>query len=123
MNGCSRLAAAGARGVTPDVAAPRPSAAVILVRDGPSGLETFMVRRHARSPVLPSAYVFPGGTVRADDLDLELDDTASQRLATALSERSDSPVSAEQATAYYVSALRELFEEAGVLLVRDQEGR
>src|ERR1700680_3520181 len=104
MNGCSRLAAAGARGVTPDVAAPRPSAAVILVRDGPPGLETFMVRRHARSPVLPSAYVFPGGTVRPDDHDLQIDPPESEQLARALSERSDSPVNAKQAAAYYVSA-------------------
>ena len=106
-----------------EVAAARPSASVILVRDGPSGLETFMVRRHQRSPVLPSAYVFPGGTIRADDLHLELDPHAPERLAEALSARSDSPVDAQQAVAYYVSALRELFEEAGVLLVRDPTGR
>ena len=45
----------------------RLSASVILVRDGSAGLETFMVRRHAQSRVAPSAYVFPGGTVRPDD--------------------------------------------------------
>src|ERR1700680_3409020 len=105
MNGCSRLAAAGARGVTPDVAAPRPSASVILVRDGPSGLETFMVLRHARSPVLPSAYVFPGGTVRPDDSAFELDASDRQPLTQALSERSDAPVDPGQAVAYYVCAL------------------
>jgi len=60
---------------------------------------------------------------RADDLDLALDPTESQGMARALSERSDSPVEAEQAVAYYVSALRELFEEAGVLLVRDADAR
>jgi 8-oxo-dGTP pyrophosphatase MutT (NUDIX family) len=105
------------------VAEPRASASVILVRDGPGGLETFMVRRHARSPVLPSAYVFPGGTVRADDLELELERSQGQRLEHMLSERSDSPVAADQAAAYYVCALRELFEEAGVLLVRDAAGQ
>src|SRR5260370_19948092 len=101
------------------VVEPRPSASVILVRDAPggSGLETLMVRRHARSPVAPSAYVFPGGTVRPDDLDAAPLD--GQPLARALSERSDTPVEAIQAAAFYVSALRELFEEAGVLLVRD----
>jgi 8-oxo-dGTP pyrophosphatase MutT (NUDIX family) len=119
--GAARMASAEvAAGV---VAAPRPSASVILVRESPTGLETFMVRRHARSPVLPSAYVFPGGTVRPDDLDLQVDAEESQRLARALSERSDSPVQAEPAVAYYVSALRELFEEAGVLLGRAADGR
>ena len=49
----------------------RPSASVILVRDSAQGLETFMVRRHVRSAVAPNAYVFPGGTLRADDLEFD----------------------------------------------------
>jgi 8-oxo-dGTP pyrophosphatase MutT (NUDIX family) len=96
----------------------RPSASVILARDGPTGLETFMVRRHARSPVAPSAYVFPGGTVRSDDADV-VGHEAGAELAQCLSERSDTPVDQAEAAAFYVSAVRELFEEAGVLLVRD----
>jgi 8-oxo-dGTP pyrophosphatase MutT (NUDIX family) len=93
---------------------------VILVRDGPAGLESFMVRRHARSPVAPSAYVFPGGTVRDDDLALLVQDPST--LADALSARSDTPVAPPEAAALYVCALRELFEEAGILLVRDASG-
>jgi 8-oxo-dGTP pyrophosphatase MutT (NUDIX family) len=102
------------------VAVPRPSASVILVRDGPPGLQTFMVRRHVRSPVAPSAYVFPGGTVRADDLSYVVADTAL--LADALSSRSDVEVPAREAAALYVCAVRELFEEAGVFLVRRADG-
>jgi 8-oxo-dGTP pyrophosphatase MutT (NUDIX family) len=100
---------------------PRPSASVILVRDGPTGLETFMLRRHARSPVAPSAYVFPGGTVRPDDPQAAPPD--GKALAHELSARGDTPVDSAQAAALYVSAVRELFEEAGVMLVRDAEGR
>jgi 8-oxo-dGTP pyrophosphatase MutT (NUDIX family) len=96
---------------------PRPSASVILVRDGPDGLECFMVRRHARSPAAPSAYVFPGGTVRDDDFEVPTSD-----MAPVLSERSDSPVESAKAAAFYVCAVRELFEEAGVLLVLDAAG-
>ena len=81
-----------------------------------------MVRRHARSPVAPSAYVFPGGTVRSDDVQ-SLPQRDRHALAIALSERSDTPVEADDAAALYVCALRELFEEAGVLLVRDADGR
>lgn len=103
------------------VVEPRPSASVILVRDAPHGLETFMVRRHARSPVAPSAYVFPGGTVRPDDLEAAPPDPES--LARVLSERSDRPVDPMPAAAFYICAVRELFEEAGVLLVRDAAGR
>jgi 8-oxo-dGTP pyrophosphatase MutT (NUDIX family) len=97
----------------------RPSASVILARDGAEGLEIFMVRRHARSPVAPSAYVFPGGTVRADDLHFAPEPDRAE-LARALSDRADTPVQPDQAAAFYVSALRELFEEAGVLLVRER---
>jgi 8-oxo-dGTP pyrophosphatase MutT (NUDIX family) len=104
------------------VAEPRPSASVILARDGAHGLQVFMVRRHARSPVAPSAYVFPGGTLRADDLHFG-PEPDRETLTRVLSERADTPVPRDQAPAFYVSALRELFEEAGVLLVRDAYGR
>ncbi len=99
---------------------PRLSASVMLVRDGPRGLETFMVRRHARSPVFPSAYVFPGGTVDEDDLVFHAAD--GDALLASLAGRSDTPVSPTEATALFVCAARELFEEAGVLLVRDAAG-
>ena len=98
----------------------RPSASIILVRDGAAGLETFMVRRHAQSAVAPSAYVFPGGTLRADDAELQAGDPAS--LARTLSARSDTPVEPERAVAYYACAIRELFEEAGVLLAYEADG-
>src|SRR5205823_5178228 len=75
---------------------------------------------HARSPVAPSAYVFPGGTVRDDDIAASFLDT--EALAQSLSERSDSPVEPARASALYVCAVRELFEEAGVFLVRDVAG-
>ncbi len=95
----------------------RPSSSVILVRDAGHGLETFMVRRHARSRVAPRAYVFPGGTVRQDDLLATPVDLPAEVLA-----RADCPVAPSQAAGYFVCALRELFEEAGVLLVREREG-
>jgi 8-oxo-dGTP pyrophosphatase MutT (NUDIX family) len=103
------------------VVEPRPSASVILVRDAAAGLETFMVRRHARSPAFASAYVFPGGTVRDDDRQLPVSD--AQALAHTLGGRSDAPVAPSQASALYACAVRELFEEAGVLLVRGADGR
>ena len=92
----------------------RPSASVILVRDGPAGLETFMVRRHAEQSVNPNVYVFPGGTVRADDTDLAWPSPPEDLCA-----RSDAAIEPDQARAVYACAIRELFEEAGVLLVRD----
>ena len=104
------------------MADPRPSASVILARDAADALELFMVRRHARSPVAPSAYVFPGGTLHAEDFCFQPEPDHAA-LARALSERADTPVDPPQASAFYVGALRELFEEAGVLLVRDSSGQ
>src|SRR5256885_8807981 len=92
---------------------PRPSASVILVRDGAEGLETFMVRRHAKSRVAPSAFVFPGGTVRDDDSGVSFD---------GLSQRTDTPLPAPVSGTYFVAAIRELFEEAGVLLACTSDG-
>ena len=80
-----------------------------------------MVLRHARSPAFPSAYVFPGGTVHHDDLELRVSDDDA-RIVKDMSARSDAPLSDEQAAAVYICAVRELFEEAGVLLVRDGTG-
>ena len=97
-----------------EAAIPRPSASVILVRDAHEGLETFMVRRHARSRVAPSAFVFPGGTVRSDDTLLRAEVPAL---------RSDTQLPADEARAYFVAAVRELFEEAGVLLVCGATGQ
>jgi 8-oxo-dGTP pyrophosphatase MutT (NUDIX family) len=72
-----------------------------------------MVRRHAEMSVNPNVYVFPGGTVHADDT------AAAWPAAPDLSERSDEAVTPDAARALFICALRELFEEAGVLLVRD----
>jgi 8-oxo-dGTP pyrophosphatase MutT (NUDIX family) len=46
---------------------PAAAASVILLRDGPSGLETYLLHRHARMAFAPSMVVFPGGRVDAID--------------------------------------------------------
>ncbi len=93
----------------------RAAGTVVLLRDGEQGLEVFMVRRHSASDVLGGAYVFPGGKV--DDLDASPDLTAlldqpSEQLRLLLNEP-DLSISA--AAALYVAAVREAFEECGVL--------
>jgi 8-oxo-dGTP pyrophosphatase MutT (NUDIX family) len=98
--------------------APRDAATVIILRDGPGGLEVFLVKRHGLSDVLGGAYVFPGG--KLDDSDLLLAESAhldqdSTRLHAALAEPALSP---ERARGLYVAALREAFEECGVLFAQ-----
>jgi 8-oxo-dGTP pyrophosphatase MutT (NUDIX family) len=58
-------AARWTRDSVPSLAAP--AASVILLRDGPSGLETYLLHRHARMAFAPSMVVFPGGRVDAVD--------------------------------------------------------
>lgn len=91
-----------------------PSASVVLLRDAGDDLEVFLLRRHAQSDVLGGAYVFPGGKLDTDDaLGLERLDRSPQELHALLGEPELDPAAA---AALFVAALRELFEEAGVLL-------
>lgn len=94
---------------------PRPAATVILLRDGARGLEVFLIKRHLKSNVLGGAFVFPGGKV--DKLDAELDtvlyiDQPLLNLHTALNEPD---IDHATAAGLYVAAVREMFEEAGIL--------
>jgi 8-oxo-dGTP pyrophosphatase MutT (NUDIX family) len=75
----------------------RPASTVLLLRDAPGGLEVFMVVRHAANAFAGGALVFPGGSVDAADLVLAGGD-------------------AERA--FRVAAVRETWEECGVLLAK-----
>ena len=104
--------------MTPDVPL-RDAATVMLVRDDDDGLEVFMLRRNLNSDFVGGAYVFPGGAVdeadRHSDLDAvcegRSDDGASQLLGID-----------RGGLAFWVAAIRESFEEAGVLLATTPHG-
>lgn len=100
------------------VVTPRPASSVILLRDGELGPEVFMVERQRSARFVGGAHVFPGGRVDpedalAADFCAGLDDEAASRRLNV--ERGG--------LAHYVAAIRECFEEAGVLLARDSTGR
>ena len=91
----------------------------MLVRDGAEGLEVFMLQRTLSAAFARGQYVFPGGKVDdadhgeafepiCDGLD---DETASDRMGMA-----------HGGLAWLVAAIRECFEEAGVLLARPVDG-
>ena len=62
------------------IVAPRPAATVVLFRDAEAGgLEVYLVRRHARSGFMASAYVFPGGAAEPGEDDLRV--TGARELA------------------------------------------
>jgi 8-oxo-dGTP pyrophosphatase MutT (NUDIX family) len=100
------------------VLVPRDAATVMLVRDAPE-LEVFMLRRNHDSVWIAGASVFPGGAVDTDDRDprwtprcVGWDDARASRAV----ERDSGGLG------FLVAAVRETFEEAGVLLARDAEG-
>jgi 8-oxo-dGTP pyrophosphatase MutT (NUDIX family) len=100
---------------------------VVLVRQGSEDVEVFMVRRSPRSEFAASVYVFPGGSVRADDMAPEAAKAAGLSPERALQvfegRGSELPPDPVVALGLNVAALRELYEEAGVLLAREPDGR
>ena len=103
-----------------DVVPTRPAATVVLVRDGePDGLEVFVLRRAAAAAFAAGMYVFPGG--RVDDAD------GAAAIAAHCDGLDDATASARLGIdggglAFWVAAVRECFEEAGVLLARRSDG-
>ncbi|RYZ05551.1 MAG: MBL fold metallo-hydrolase [Comamonadaceae bacterium] len=87
-----------------------PAATVLLLRDSEAGIEVLMTRRSENASFAPGAYVFPGG--RIDDTDVESRPIALRR-------RTQSRVQLTQA----IAAVRESFEELGILLARHRDGR
>lgn len=92
-----------------DPVALRPAATVLLLRDSAKGIEVLMTRRSMSASFAPGAYVFPGGGIDAADASAHAQST---RRAT------QSDLHLTQA----IAAIRESFEELGVLLARHADG-
>jgi 8-oxo-dGTP pyrophosphatase MutT (NUDIX family) len=97
----------------------RASATVVMLRDGAAGLEVFLLKRHGLSDVLGGAYVFPGGKVDADDALTGIHDRMDLRPAQLPAALNEEQLDAQSAAAVYVAAMRETFEETGVLFAQD----
>lgn len=82
----------------------RDAATVALLRDTVAGIEVFMLKRSGAAVFSPSAHVFPGGALDDDD-------------------RADTESAAtDPLRPYRLAAVREAFEEAGLLLACDESG-
>ncbi|HEU4455065.1 MAG TPA: NUDIX domain-containing protein, partial [Longimicrobium sp.] len=100
----------------------RQAATVLLVRDGPAEPEVLLLRRHGRSGFAADAWVFPGGVVDATDRDLSVVDRLDGPTPAEWAERLGME-DADEAMGYVNAAIREAFEETGILLARpDPEG-
>lgn len=93
-----------------EIAPARPSSTVVLLRDGDRVPEIFMVKRDERSS-FGSAYAFPGGVLESSDANVH-------HLCCGRSAAEANRLLAVDSTGldYFSAAVRELFEEAGVLL-------
>jgi 8-oxo-dGTP pyrophosphatase MutT (NUDIX family) len=101
-------------------AVPRDAATVVLLRDGAKtgqGIEVYLIKRARTVDFMAGAHVFPGG--RLDRNDSSASACALLSAATAsLQERLGEALPPMQAAGLYVAAIRETFEEAGLLLGR-----
>jgi glyoxylase-like metal-dependent hydrolase (beta-lactamase superfamily II)/8-oxo-dGTP pyrophosphatase MutT (NUDIX family) len=101
--------------VTVPTVEPVPAATVVLTRPGRDGLEVLLTRRPATMAFAPNVHVFPGGRVDPEDSDPAL--LARSVVAPAAAAQAlGGDLEPVAALAAHVAAIRELFEEAGVLL-------
>ena len=105
---------------------PKPAASVVLVRDAPPGapepIEVYMIRRNRDMKFLGGYYAFPGGKV--DSADGEPTALARCRgVEAADAERILTEHEGSPALAFWVTAVRELLEESGIMLACDDAGR
>ena len=92
-----------------DPAPTRPAATVLLLRDSTAGIEVLMTRRSLTASFAPGAYVFPGGGIDAQD-------AAAHTLTTRR------PTQSDEHLTQAIAAIRESFEELGVLLAQRPDG-
>jgi 8-oxo-dGTP pyrophosphatase MutT (NUDIX family) len=102
---------------------PTDSATVALLRESaPGRVEVLLVGRHARSRAFAGAHVFPGGVVEGADRAPALIAAVAPVMAPAAAHATlGEAIEPTAALAFWIATIRELFEEAGILLA-DAEG-
>ena len=101
----------------PETVPIRPAATVMLIDDRPD-LQVYMLERHANTVFAGGMWVFPGGAVDHQDDASYYKDIATHRTDAEASELMALP---DDGLAYYMAAIRETFEEAGILLALHAE--
>jgi len=93
----------------------RAAATVLMLRDGRRGPEVFLVQRHGLSDVLGGAWVFPGGKMDREDMEEPLAARLDRPAADLHAALGEPDLDGAAAAGLHVAALREAFEETGVL--------
>lgn len=105
---------------------PRQASTVVLLRDrAEGGIETYLIRRPYKSTFAPEAHVFPGGVIDAADSDAAVLAHTPGFDPAAFLDRlrlADDTASRALCAGYHVGAVREVFEESGILIGADAAG-
>lgn len=96
----------------------RAASTLILLRDAADGVEVLMLKRHGLSETLGGAFVFPGGKVDAEDAALDGEHFLDQTASVLHDRLGEQDIDTATAVGLYVAALRETFEESGLLLAQ-----
>jgi len=105
------------------VAIPKKASTVILVREkNPEGFEVYLLKRHEKNSFMGGNFVYPGGRVDPSDAHQEIHPHCKGVTHRDAHHILGETLSEEESFAHWIAGLRELFEEAGVLLAYDQAG-
>jgi len=105
------------------IAIPKKAATTILLRNKePEGFEVFLLRRHEKSSFMGGNYVYPGGRVDREDGSLGIGSFSKGITFEEARKILGGMLSPEESFAHWIAGIRELFEEAGVLLAYDRKG-
>ena len=98
-------------------AIPSPAATLAVLRDRPDGnVETLLIQRHTKSKFAAGDHVFPGGKIEADDVPPDAERFCRGLTLAAAAGRLGGDLGPREALGYWVGAIREAFEEVGLLL-------
>ncbi len=102
---------------------PKNAATVILLRDRKLEVfDVFLLKRHEQSSFMGGNFVYPGGRVDRDDGSLEICSFSKGITFEEAQKIFGGTISPEESFAHWIAGIRELFEEAGVLLAYNQKG-
>jgi len=102
---------------------PRQASTVILLRETEvQGFEVFLTRRPEGMPFLGGMYCFPGGAVTRDDCSPRMLERCCGLTPEQARKIIGAHFSPHQAAGFWAAAVRELFEETGILLARHASG-
>ena len=97
---------------------PKPAATLILTRQQGSELQVYLLKRNVNSRFMAGSYVFPGGVLESEDEDIDRWIDHVDLEFTEIDRQLGNGLPRSAALAYGIAAIRETFEEAGIILAR-----